>query len=477
MASPAFAKSGSSVFMHHCQPGMESQSWKYNASSHLLTGQNGLCLAAPLPRVDGSLLYMLACDPSNSLQQFELAPTECSMGDDTFCQPCDNVFRPPPAINYAHELNGVRVDDVCIESKPAGFHSVFVIGDWGGIAAPEGPVPAKKDVLKREFVKGVDDWAQTKVAITMQQQAAKSRPDYVLNMGDNFYWSGILAKCGTKIWDVGQPASQFADVFENVYKGDGLDGKTWLGVLGNHDYGGFLYTAAWDQAISYTWNQPEGGRWLTPAQYWRSRVFYPDFSVDYFFVDSNYQDTVTEVENEHNICGMHNDEDDNCGSERPYNRADCPVWFKELWIEQSKWLRKGLKESSTNWQVIVTHFPAFSGKEFWMELAHKYGIDLFLTGHNHDLELYHLEATNPFRPTALVVSGGGGGIMSEGEPFLDGNDSQYGFFELRLSRQEIEILGYSHGGQLRYQSVLHPRAPSHKEPRLTSRSTFHFKMK
>jgi len=248
-------------------------------------------------------------------------------------------------------------------------------------------------------------------------------------------------------------------------------------VLGNHDYGGFMFTAAWDQAISYTWNQPKGGRWLTPAQYWRSRVFYPDFSVDYFFVDSNYQDTVREVDEEHNICGSHNGDNDNCGAERPNSRADCPVWFKELWLEQSAWLRKGLEESSTNWQVIVTHFPTFYGREFWMEMAARYGIDLFLTGHNHDLELFHLEAKNPFRPSALVVSGGGGGIVSEGVPHVDGSDSQYGFFELRLARAEIEILSYSHGGQRRHQTFLHPRPPSNRAPRLTSQSTLHYKMK
>merc|ERR1740121_3542262 len=479
LATAGSATSGSSVFMNHCQPGKESQFWTYNASSNVLEGQNGLCLAAALPRVDGSPLYMLACDPENPLQQFRLTPTQCSMGDNTFCHSCDSTFRAPPAKDYADELNGVRVDDVCIDSAngPGGTHSVFVIGDWGGIAGGEGPVPAKKDVLKREFVEGIDDWAQRKVAITMQKMAAKSRPDYILNMGDNFYWSGILAKCGTKIQHVWQPASQWADVFESIYKGEGLDGIPWLGVLGNHDYGGFMFTAAWDQAISYTWNQPEGGRWLTPAQYWRSRAFYPDFSVDYFFVDSNYQDTVVEVDNQHNICGTNNDDNDNCGPERPRNRADCPIWFKELWIEQSKWLRKGLQESPTDWQIVVTHFPTFSGREFWMELAHKYGIDLFLTGHNHDLELYHLETTNPFRPTALVVSGGGGGIMSEGAPLVDGEDSQYGFFELRLSRAEIEILGYSHGGQTRYQTFLHPRQPSHVAPRLTSLSTLNFRVK
>lgn len=397
------------------------------------------------------------------------------MGEDDFCQPCDDVFRPPEPKTYAHELNGVRVDDVCIGSRDRGMHSVFVIGDWGGLITPEGPVPAKKPTLKREFVKGVDDWAQRKVAEVMRKRAKTSRPDYVLNMGDNFYWSGVDAPCGSAIWEAPEPSEQFRKIFEEVYKGEGLDGKTWLGVLGNHDYGGFLYSKAWDQAIGYTWtqNQGKGGRWLTPAQYWRSRVFYPDFSVDYFFIDSNYQDTVLEVDNDHNICGEKNKDDDSCGAERPFNRADCPVWFRELWAEQSKWLHKGLKESSTDWLIVVSHFPAFYGKEYWMQLSHKYGIDLFLSGHNHDLEMYHLEGTNPFRPTAVVVSGGGGGITSEGTPELDGDDNQYGFFELRLSRTEIEVLGISHSGKLRYQTFVHQRPPSHVPPRLYN-SQLHF---
>merc|ERR1712241_1155993 len=82
--------------------------------------------------------------------------------------------------------------------------------------------------------------------------------------------------------------NQFQVGFEPVYSGPGLDGKPWLGVLGNHDYGGYRFDQGWDQLIGYTWGN--SGRWVMPAQYWRATVHYPEFAVDYFFLDNNVFD-------------------------------------------------------------------------------------------------------------------------------------------------------------------------------------------
>jgi hypothetical protein len=131
----------------------------------------------------------------------------------------------------------------------------------------------KSGVHKRDFVTGLDDFPQQQVAAVMAQRAMWVDPDYVINVGDNFYWAGVDQECCTTQGEKSF-SSQWDDIFEAMYTGTGLDGKQWLGVLGNHDYGGFMFTSAWDQAIKYTWRHSVGGlgRWMTPALFWSSRV-------------------------------------------------------------------------------------------------------------------------------------------------------------------------------------------------------------
>mmetsp|Transcript_125821 Transcript_125821/g.341633 ORF Transcript_125821/g.341633 Transcript_125821/m.341633 type:complete len:81 (-) Transcript_125821:311-553(-) len=52
-------------------------------------------------------------------------------------------------------------------------------------------------------------------------------------------------------------------------------------------------------------------------------------------------------------------------------------------------------------------------------------------------------------PTAYVVSGGGGGVTSEQRPESSGEDDEYGFMEMALSKDSIRIESISHGGQTR----------------------------
>mmetsp|Transcript_103802 Transcript_103802/g.289100 ORF Transcript_103802/g.289100 Transcript_103802/m.289100 type:complete len:487 (+) Transcript_103802:42-1502(+) len=358
------------------------------------------------------------------------------------------VAPPNPGNNVALH-NGVVLQDVCIQG-PGPFHA-FVIGDWGGLGVP----PKAADDGKRPRVDAVDDVAQQRVATQMAIRAATSKPDYVLNAGDNFYWGGVNSSClNPQAW-----TEQWSTTFETVYRGFGLDGKPWLGVLGNHDYGGWMYSNGWTQTIAKTW-QP-GSRWMTPAQYWAVKVFYPSFTVDYLFTDSNVFDAHDPSEDPaHNICSKKHNEEVNCAAcGGPASVSDCPRYFQALWDAQQPWLEARLSASTADWQVVVTHFPPTFGLDVWKALASKHGIDLFVSGHVHQQRVYGPDdPDNAFASSASIVSGGGGGIQSSAVVDVGGNDDSYGFIDLTLDKAEITITAITHGGQVRTTKRLRPRS-------------------
>lgn len=318
------------------------------------------------------------------------------------------------------------------------------------------------------FVAGLDDKAQLVVAAEFKKRAAIKNPQYILNVGDNFYWGGLEVDCGsvamTFIHSVSQ--HQFNAIFEDIYKGPGLTGKPWLSVLGNHDWGGRQFTNAWDQQIAYTWNS---ARWIMPALYWSTRVNYPFFSVDYMFVDTNVFDAKDVTIDEHNMCSqMYNKPKSSCAkADGPNSTASCPGWFKAKWLEQQVWLRKRLSASKANWQIVVTHFPCDYGASFWKELGDRYGLDLLVTGHRHTQELWKAWQTGykgMLGGLTCIVTGGGGGITSEGSvkasaPKLGyvNLNAQYGFFDLTLSRSKIVVESIDYNGKVVDTTTVLPR--------------------
>ncbi|CAE7259939.1 unnamed protein product, partial [Symbiodinium necroappetens] len=112
-----------------------------------------------------------------------------------------------------------------------------------------------------------------------------------------------------------------------------------------------------------------------------------------------------------------------------------------------------------DWQIIATHFPPEHGVDEWRRLSKNYGVDLLLTAHRHVQEVHVDDEANLLKPTAFVVSGGGGGITSEAIPSENGEDDQYGFMDLTVSKHEIKITAVSHGGQIRNIKCLTQRLP------------------
>ncbi|CAE7226818.1 PAP17 [Symbiodinium natans] len=394
---------------------------------------------------------------------------------------------------------------------PKGLHHFFVIGDWGGVIdwfdrdanfvpgvlfnitfdccrryakathpyTVEVKSPKTADHTKKVFashhrkkVNSSDTWAQFNVSRWMCYYAKKWDPEFIVNLGDNFYWGGLNVQCGAPMDQVQDPGFQWSNIYEVMYSCDGLEGKQWLGVLGNHDYGGFMFTNGWDQVIAYTWSTLKfsTGRWLQPALYYKCPVKFNDFSMDFFFVDSNlfdandYHDT-----SGHNICaGTHNYPSATCGLSGPVSTEQCADWFKNLWDAEVKWLEEGLGSSTADWQIIATHFPPEHGLDQWRRLSKSYGVDLLLTAHRHVQEVHVDDEANILHPTSFVVSGGGGGITSEAVPSENGEDDQYGFMDFTVSKHEIKITAVSHGGQVRSIKCLTQRLPGDdhtQEPR------------
>ncbi|CAE8615800.1 unnamed protein product [Polarella glacialis] len=377
----------------------------------------------------------------------------------------------PPATppRLATSYNGIALEDVCFDNQTDddALH-FFAISDWGGIPYGGGP-PVPADLNARSLVKGVDMHAQQRVAAQMAERAKINQPRFVLNAGDMFYWNGLETHCGLGMTTLSDPKQQFSKVFEQVYIGEELKSVPWLGTLGNHDFGGRAYTKGWDQIIAYTWGP--GGRWVTPALYWRQRVHHLDFTADFFFVDSNVNDVSAPGTHKFaNLCGANASYHPNistamsaamltCGEQGPTSPSDCVSWFHALWKDQVAWLEKELYDSTAaaDWQIVVTHFPPEEGWQLdtWKRLSASYGIDLFVTGHRHQQEV-HLPGKG-LLGTAYVVSGGGGGIMSEGTPSADGHDDQYGFFDIAITRHTLNLSAISHGGILRSTTVVEPR--------------------
>lgn len=236
---------------------------------------------------------------------------------------------------------------------------------------------------------------------------------------------------------------------------------------------------------------------MMPAQYYSARVWYSDFSVEYYFLDTNhFVAHNADSKLQHNLCSRaHNKNGASCAPVGPSSIQECTKWFQRLWSEQKEWLDRIVPQSTAHWRIVVTHFPPYFGVSEWRELAKKHHFDLIITGHRHKLEMHKkgdpikpiwdlpphefandndsVEITNDFLdPVAWVVTGGGGGITSEHTPSPHGDDDQYGFMDLILSKDELRVDAISHAGHLRRSMIIEPsfpHNPSHKKESSTAK--------
>lgn len=404
----------------------------------------------------------------------------------------------PPVPKKANEHNGIEWPEMTLGGDQT--MTFFIVGDWGGmdgaIIPPNGATRmvqynGGKEVGPHVFAHrpsgcndqqmsicfnarggvgcpvtcgyndSVDYEPALLVANQMKKRAKTSHPQFVLNVGDNFYWGGIPLMCGANplagIHYI--TGHMFDTIYNQIYNTPELN-IAWLSVLGNHDYGGWMFSASWDQQIAYTWHNP---KWRLPAQYWMQHVNFVDkgFDMDILLLDSNNEDAApSNLRQNTNLCSAaHNPPGANCAAVGGPDSIDsCPLYFANLWLEQQHWTYRKLNASKATWQVLVTHFPC-GHQDWWYKKLHKeFGLDLVVTGHTH------IQLTHPMGGLMCVISGGGGGILSEVASHGDDSNS-YGFYEATITRDEIklELINFA-GRSLGTWKVHHGKgAPSHHE--------------
>ncbi|MEX2117865.1 MAG: tartrate-resistant acid phosphatase type 5 family protein [Bacteroidota bacterium] len=216
---------------------------------------------------------------------------------------------------------------------------------------------------------GTGGRGQRQVAGAMAQVAGADSISFVVLLGDNFYERGVRS--------ITDP--QWLVKFESMYHHPSLQ-IPFLAILGNHDYDGNPQAQ-----VEYT---ATSRRWVMPSRFY-SRSFTVDDSTDValFLLDTNPMSQLSQS-------------DIMKGKDSAAYRA------------QLDWLETELGRSEARWKIVAGHHTIYSNGDHGNNpglgsllepLFVRYGVDAYLAGHEHDLQLL-----GPVQGVHYIVSGGGG---------------------------------------------------------------------
>lgn len=292
----------------------------------------------------------------------------------------------------------------------------LAIGDWGGVPYPP-------------YITAV----QKATAREMSQVAEQVGADFVLALGDNFYYKGVNS--------VDSP--RFKDTFESVYTAKSLR-IPWYVLAGNHDHIGNVKAQ-----IEYS---QRSNRWRFPAYYYELNFRIP-----------NTQKTLTIIMLDTVML---------CGNSDDYSDAQPKGPLREVDANrQLVWLQDRLARSKADFLLVAGHYPVWSVSEHGptqcllqqvYPLLIKHNVTAYLCGHDHNLQ--YIEESG----VGYVVSGAGNFLdpdvrhwnhVPKGSiKFFTGQASTLGgFVHAEVAQDKMIVTFYQAKGTSLYRTVLSQR--------------------
>lgn len=265
---------------------------------------------------------------------------------------------------------------------------------------------------------------QREVAAGMGSAARDLDASFVVATGDNFYPYGVAS---TRDY-------HWISSFETIYTAQSLHVK-WYPVLGNHDY-----ASNPDAEVEYT---KISSRWTMPSRYYSKSFNENDTSRSLLmlFIDTD------PIEKELNG-----------------QKHDSIKYVAGAVDKQKQWIETQLANSKAKWKIVVGHHPLYTGgwrknspntlkmKNFLEPIFDKYGVDVYLAGHEH-----HLEHTKPMNHrTHHVISG----AASEARPTTIHPDggifaaATQGFATFSVANNQILIQFIEYTNKILHESII-----------------------
>ncbi|HLL06167.1 MAG TPA: metallophosphoesterase family protein [Myxococcaceae bacterium] len=383
-----------------------------------LTLTASVAQAAPLTRAP----YLQRVGPDTAMVAFRL-------GAD--CTPEVQYSAQGSATQVARSRDKGRVHAVVLTGLTPGTEYSYVVDACGNRTTPRkfrtAPVPGTRRVhfaAVGDFGTGGND--QQEVAASMLGR----RPELFIAVGDNAYASGTEAELQNNLF------IPMADLLAEV---------PLYSVAGNHEY-------VTNQSQPYLDNlylptSPSGGE-----RY---------YSFDWGHV---------------HFVGL----DSNCAIGLA-SKERCTL------AAQKAWLEKDLAASQADWKVVFFHHPPFSSGDHGSQLVmrrefgplfEQYGVDLVLTGHDHNYERTHPLLGNAVAPsgkrgvTYLVVGGGGAALreFSTSMPEWSAvrNNKDFGFLDVTVNEGTLTAQLVTPTGKVADAFTLTKQLGPRQEPVLTS---------